>query len=358
MATVLWRVVPNTLTTPRSYRVLIVPRNSAGIEDLAADIALHHPNFSEADILTILRAEDEAVLNRLLNGEQVTKSGSFSWFLSCTGRLDSPEDPLPPPEESLHVNIRVNPHFLEQLCRDARFERLPMQEKQPLITTARDTVLDLGDVLNPQGLLQLNGENLYFDLKQETGSCVIAGTESGSTIQSRFGPISDSEIIVMPDIPAQSNPWNNEYTVSVSTHYTEHGTLRTGTYNRMLRTPLTLTNMGHPNPPETGILTGSSATAYVSVTGGSVNAAAMLRVQVIQDLPNNRLRFSLLDLTEGGQVADEVPVTQNGDFTLPGFSGSPVSTLEIRVNNYAALWDMIRNNYSGRLVDVLRVETA
>jgi hypothetical protein len=28
---------------------------------------------------------------------------------------------------------------------------------------------------------------------------------------------------------------------------------------------------------------------------------------------------------------------------------------EISVNNYAALWEMIRNNYNGRLVDVLDV---
>ena len=63
-------------------------------------------------------------------------------------------------------------------------------------------------------------------------------------------------------------------------------------------------------------------------------------------------------MPEGGPAADEVSVTQNGEYILPGFSGSPVSTLEITVNNYAGLWDMIRNSYSGRLVDVLKVETA
>jgi hypothetical protein len=37
---------------------------------------------------------------------------------------------------------------------------------------------------------------------------------------------------------------------------------------------------------------------------------------------------------------------------LPGFAGSAVSTLEITVNEYTALREMIRNNYSGRLVKV------
>jgi hypothetical protein len=41
-------------------------------------------------------------------------------------------------------------------------------------------------------------------------------------------------------------------------------------------------------------------------------------------------------------------------------NGFPFSdTLEITVSNYSGLWDiMIRNDYSGRLVDVLDVKTA
>jgi hypothetical protein len=40
MATIQWRTEINPLTTPQSYRILFMPRNSAGIEDIAADIAL------------------------------------------------------------------------------------------------------------------------------------------------------------------------------------------------------------------------------------------------------------------------------------------------------------------------------
>jgi hypothetical protein len=51
-----------------------------------------------------------------------------------------------------------------------------------------------------------------------------------------------------------------------------------------------------------------------------------------------------------------VPVVENGEFTLPGFAGSAVSDMIITVDNYAALRTMIRNNYDGRLVDILDVE--
>ena len=47
-----WRPEINPLTTPPSYSIRFVPRNIAGREDIAADIALRHPNFSQDDILS------------------------------------------------------------------------------------------------------------------------------------------------------------------------------------------------------------------------------------------------------------------------------------------------------------------
>ncbi|MCI5122175.1 MAG: hypothetical protein D3908_13485, partial [Candidatus Electrothrix sp. AUS4] len=115
MATIQWRPEINALTTPISYRIRFIPRNSAGIDDIAADIAQQHPNFNKEDILTILRAEDDVIQTRLLNGEQVTKEGSCSWSISFSGRLDSPDDPLPPLDESLHVNVRISPPFVDAI---------------------------------------------------------------------------------------------------------------------------------------------------------------------------------------------------------------------------------------------------
>ena len=62
-----------------------------------------------------------------------------------------------------------------------------------------------------------------------------------------------------------------------------------------------------------------------------------------------------LDMREGGVIGDEVTVTGNGTYTLPGFADSAVSSPEIKVDHYLALWSMIRNEYSGRLADVLDV---
>ena len=358
MAPMQVRLEDNHLTTPNSYSIRFIARGSASIEDIAADIALHHPNFSKADILTILRSEDEVIMARLLDGEQVTKEGSFSWFPSFTGKLSDPDEPLPPLEDCLHINTRISPPYLTAFRQAAQVERLPMDKKLPLISSAQDSLLELKDVLNPNGALLLRGEDLFFDRNVPgAGQCVLAGTQSGSAVQTQLLKVEPSEIMFLPEIPSQAQPWNNEYTVSVSTHYSEHGTLRTGTYGRMLRTPLTVLELGHLGP-ETGILSSTETSPLVSIINGSATADTTLRIQAVLDLRQDLLLLSLLDMREDGQAGAAVTVTANDSFTVPGFSGSAVSSIEIRVNDYAALKTMIRNKYSGRVVDVLQIETA
>ena len=353
MATIQWRPTVNALTTPVSYRMLFLPRNIVGTSELAARMAAELPNYSAEELRTILATRNQVVRESLINGEQVTEENCFTYSLSFTARLASADDAPPPIDQCLQVRVHASPPFVAEVRHAAQLERLSRDKKLPLINTAEDTLLKLDDVLNPDSVLRLTGEDLAFDAEQGTGECVIEGTESGRAVQTRLNLVSNTMIMLMPDIPAQSQPWNNEYTITVTTHYTTHGTARTGIYERMLRTPLTIT-LGD----DAGILTGSEASAYVTVTGGTASENTRLRIQVMQDLAEERLLLSLLDMKEGGAAGSEVMVTQNGEYTLNGFAGSTVSSLNITVNNYAGLWEMIRNNYSGRLIDVLDVQTA
>ena len=65
--------------------------------------------------------------------------------------------------------------------------------------------------------------------------------------------------------------------------------------------------------------------------------------------------FSLVNMKDGGAGGAQIPVSGNGAYTLPGFSGSAVSSPDITVNDHTALWKMIRNTYQVRLVDILNV---
>ena len=358
MATVQWKPEVNALTTPQSWRPRYVPRNTNGSDNLAARIARKHPSLDKESVKMTISALVEEIGIDLINGDQSSLDEAILFRLSLSGRLDSPDASLPPVEEVVGARAVFSRSFSEELYRNIHLERLPFSEKLPVVASAEDTVVGLSDVLNPGGALRLVGTDLAFQPDVADEGCLIRGTRSGSAVQSRFVSISDTEITILPDIPVQNDPWNNEYTLTVSTHYTEHGTLRIGNYRRRLRTPLTVSGMGHPNPPETGILTDSSATPYAVIKGGSVSADETLRIQVVLNIHENRLYCNLLDMRKEGQEGDAVSVTANGDYTLPGFSGSAVSSLEISVNNYDALVDMIRNHYSGRLVDVLDVQVA
>jgi hypothetical protein len=355
--TVLWRPEINALTTPQSWRPRYVPRATNGSDSLAARIAQKHSALDEETVKMTITALVEEIKTDLINGNQSSLDDIITFRLSLNARLDTPDDPLPPVDEVVKVRAGFSRSFVNEVRRSVRLERLPMSEKLPVITSAEDTVFGLNDVLQSDGALRLTGNNLSFDPEAEEEGCILDGTRSGRQAQSRFVSISDTEITFLPDIPAQNDPWNNEYILSVFTHYTEHGTLRTGIYRRRLRTPLDVPNMSHPNPPETGILTGNSATPYAVVTGGTLSADEMLRVQAVLDVHEGTLAFNLLDMREDdGQEGDAVTVAANGEYALPAFSGSALSSLNLTVNNYDDLVKMIRNNYSGRLVDVLDVK--
>jgi hypothetical protein len=63
-------------------------------------------------------------------------------------------------------------------------------------------------------------------------------------------------------------------------------------------------------------------------------------------------------MKEGGAAGATASVAANGAATVPGFAGSAMTSLNLWVNNYAALKEMVRSNYGGRVADVLKVEMA
>jgi hypothetical protein len=353
-----WRPEMNALTTPVSYRPRFVPSKVVGIDELAAELAADHPGSDMEFIKTIISGLPGKIQAHLIGGRQVTIKDAFTFTNSFTGRMDSPNDPLPEGDDVLQVKIYASAPFVRTVRQQGRYEKLPAEIKLPVISHAEDTRLKLADVLMAGSILKLSGTNLAFDENAPDCGCVIEGTRSGRAVQHTFGVISNTSILLTPDIPAQEHPWNNEYAVSISTQYTEHGTVRTGICNRKLRTPLTVPLFGHPRPPETGILTGSGDSALVTVTGGTASANERLRIQAVLDLRAGHLLLNLLDMTEDGKTGPAVTVTANGTLTLQSFPGSAVTELTVVVKSFDALVNLVRNGYTSRLVDILDVRTA
>lgn len=358
MTTIRWRPEVNALTTPQSYRPRCLPRDTVGYNELAAEIVRDNPNYNEALVKSVMTAMTEKIKEQLINGNQVTLEGAFTYHLSLTARLDDPDEPLPPVDKTVQVRVYASSPFIDDVRHGAEMERLPVSKKLPVISAAEDIRLNLNDVLYEEGVLKLTGSNLLFDPAEEGCECAIIGSRSGKAFQDRFASISNTEILVVPRIPAQDDPWNNEYTLYLTTRYTENGTLRTGSYQRRLRSPLTLADFGKPHPPEVGILTGEGTAPYVTVTGGALAADETLRIQTVLDMHEGYLLFNLIDMTEGGKSGGLLQVTANGAYSLTGFVDSALSDLEITVNKFDDLVLMIRNAYSGRLVDILNMRVA
>jgi hypothetical protein len=352
MATIQWRPTVNALTVPPSYKILFVPRNIVGYPEIAAEVAAENPNWNAELVEAVMRAERRIIQRRLINGDQVTLEDAFSYRISFLGKLAAPDDPLPKRDDLIQVKVHPSASFMREVRHAAKLERLAPEQKQPLIAAAQDTRLKLNDVLNPDGVLKLTGSNLFFDEEAEGCGCVLEGTRNGRTTQSQFAAISNTEVLLVPDIPAQDAPWNNEYNVSITTQYTKHGLLRTGTYERKLRSPLLIDGFHEGG---VGMLTGSADVPYVRATNGVVSADETLRIQAVLDIHAGHLLFNLLDMAEDGKAGAVVTVTANGAYTLQGFAGSAVSSLVISVDNFADLVKMARNVYLSRVADVLEI---
>lgn len=356
MSTIQWRPEVNALTLPQSYSMRFMPRNVLGNDELAAEMVKKNPIWNEGMAKACIDSLIQTIQEQLIAGNQVTLANAFTFSLSFTARLDTPDAPLPPMDELLQVRIYAAQPFVTAVRQEAQLEQLPAEEKLPLIVTAEDTRLKLNDVLYAKGVLRLAGSRLLFNQADPICGCFIEGTRSGKTTQAQFATISNTEILLVADIPAQNDPWNNEYILSVAARYTGRGTLRTGIYRRKLRAPIMVANFG--DGMEYGILTGKAAHPYVSVIADTITADEMLRLQVIFDLRTEQLVFSLLDMSENGKAGAAVTVAANGAYVLPGFMNSAVSSMSIRVDRFSQLAELVRTDYSGRLVEVLDVKIA
>ena len=354
MTSIQWRPEINPLTRPQSYHPRHIPRAILGNKETAARIAMKNPLYNEELAKGFLRLLAEVLEEGLRSGNQFTLDDLFTCHISFTGRMDAPDDPLPPLENSLQVNFYPSKRLVAAVRRSPHVERLAVAEKLPLITATEDALLHLPDVLNPLGMLKLSGTDLLFDPAVQGCGCLIKGSRSGTRAQSRYGLISNIAMLLLPDIPAQEEAWNNEYILSVTTRYTANGVLRTGIYRRRLRTPLTV-RLGEGS----GILTGSGTTPLVTVGNGTMTAErAEVRVQVVRQIKDGTLQFNLLDMQKNGAAGATVTVRADGSYTLPGFAGSALTHLELTVHVYADLLKLVKNTYGGRLVDIVDIHQA
>jgi hypothetical protein len=354
MPAIHWKPEVNALTVPQSYKMRFVPNSNLGTDDIAAGMTAINPaltpELAKASIAALIQTLQQGVIN----GNHINLDDSLIITISLAGRLDSPDDAPPPVTET--VNVRINPtaKFMKEIYATATLAKEGMSKKLPLINTVTDTLLKLPNVINIDSVLRITGEDILFDAEQGTGECVLAGTVSGRSVQTRLNLVTNNTIMLMPELPAQAHPWNNEYLLSVTTRYTAHGTPRTGIYDQRLRSVVLVNGLMHPSG--LGILSSGEANLpYVTLISGAASVSEIVRIQAVFDNRDSVLRLNLISMNEDGPVGEAVTITVNGSCTLQGFDGSAISNITINVADYLSLTELVRNYYYGRLVDVLDV---
>ncbi|MCI5134901.1 MAG: hypothetical protein D3920_07450, partial [Candidatus Electrothrix sp. AW2] len=115
MSKVQWRPQLNALTTPKSYKAQPVPRDSLGYDEIAERIALKNPVINAGLAQSVLELEREVIKEELLNGNQVSLENFLTWHLSIAARLDAPDDPLPPADEIIRVQVYASRTFADEV---------------------------------------------------------------------------------------------------------------------------------------------------------------------------------------------------------------------------------------------------
>ncbi|WP_417910443.1 hypothetical protein [Candidatus Electronema sp. PJ] len=351
MASIQWKVEQNKLTTPASYRARTVAHTTLDYEGVSSAMAARNPQLSAGLIEFVLREFREEVLIQLANGNAINLENFLKFAVNFATRLPTAVAPLPPLSECLEVQVSASKTLRDDVRSAASAEKIAATEKAPMIIAVTDVTTGLENVMQSGTSIVLNGTNMYFDNTMPGAECVIEGTRNGRTVQTNFGKRANSEIIVVADYPAQTSTHNNEYLISVTTSYTENGSLRTGTYNKRLRVPLQV-SIG---ALATGILSGAEDNPLVNITGGAATASQRIRIQAVINNQDQILRISLLDMTEGGKVGDAVIINGDGGYEILGYTGSTVTYLTITVNDYAALYALVNTAYSNRMIDILNV---
>lgn len=349
MATIQWRLESNPLTNPTSYKVRIMPRVAMDYEAIAQAIAARNPNFSAVAVETILRELREEVRIQLNNGNSVTLKDFCSFKTTANVRLETPSSPMPPPGTSLMTTISASITLRDDVRTGATYEKLPATEKAPVITSITNTNYELPDVIAYMSVMDVVGSNLQIGPDIADSKVTITGSRNGEHNPVMFAERKPSRILFTANQSSQTDVWNNEWQVSVTTRYTENGSLRTGTYNRYLRAPL---NISHAALPK-GCLSSGETAALANVTDNTGNE--MIRICADVNAQDDILRFWLTGMEVDSPVGDAVIINANQAYTLSGFAGSAVTSLEITTVNWEAIKTLVKTKYTNRMYDILNI---
>ena len=97
-----------------------MPKDSLGYDEIARLIALKNPVLNTGLAKSTLQLAREVIIEELINGNQVSLENFATWHLSLAARLNAPDDPLPPADEIIRVQVYASRTLADEVRQAVR----------------------------------------------------------------------------------------------------------------------------------------------------------------------------------------------------------------------------------------------
>ena len=327
-----YKVESNALTVPPSYNARPFPKVIYDYAGLSKQINLHNPTIPADTARAVLEAFRNECLIQIPAGNTIKLEGFISIVASLKGKMDTPASPLP--TGPLDVLAKIAKPLKDEIRNAATYSRLEYSTKAPQILMAFDTVTEIEQYVRDGYGCEINGSNMSFD-KTDTDQGIFLLSEAGNNIrQANTSLINPSKLIFVPALDPAAQPAGThsvEQVLSVVTKYTSGGQLRTGTYNKKLRT----TNVISDAAGDDIFVTGGAATGPATVsayTGSQVNCIIVAKIDTF-----GQLTLSVGEV--GGSQGQALNVDAAGDFVLTGMDDD----VTVTVSDYDTLYATVES---------------
>lgn len=294
--------------------------------ELARQIAARTGRL-EGEILAVIAAYEQIILKELLEANMPALGGIGYLRLAAEGVAERPDAPINNNTLTLQLGIIPHKHFLEQLRTQARYERVVVPVKQPILTAVIDRATNLLDVMAPGGLCLIRGDNLLFEDNPEEGVFLQAG-ESPEIRMTSYGRTGNYLLeFIFPEEEKLIMPTG--WQVKVKSSYGNKATgVRTTVYERVLwRRPV----LQHTLWPTDFV--GTKGIGRVGAYKTRQNDGS-LRVTIVYESPGDITG----DRNHGAPVA-VVPGTTS--YTLSSDTVTDQLTVAVAESSRQALWSAI-----------------
>lgn len=227
-------LLENHLTSdPRDYMARVVSSGTVRLETLVDDIMKRGTTVTRPDILAVLDAYHDVIIDRLLEGQRVS-TPTANYGISIEGVFDGVSDEFDPSRHVVDGTLSSGALLRNRIRTRSQLDKHETRIPEPNPAEYMDFASETKDsIVTPGGPGQLNGHRLKFDADDpQQGVFFIASddNEAQATMIMQNKPA--NLMFMVPDTLVAG-----DYTLEVRAAMSEAGALRSGA----LRHTLTVT---------------------------------------------------------------------------------------------------------------------